>query len=146
MKYEIIVDDSVEETTVRIVTKSIDENILAIQKYLERGFQTYVPCYGEGQVFLVSPDDVIRFYTEQKKIYALTSTGKKTVRLALYEWESRLQGHNFLRVSQGDLVNLSYVKRLDLSHTGTIVLEMKMGEPVYAARRYVKSIKRALGI
>ena len=43
-------------------------------------------------------------------------------------------------------INLRFVKRLDLSITGTIGIQLKTGETAYVSRRYVNRIKSILGL
>ena len=62
----------------------------------------------------------------------------------LYELEEQLDRGKFVRISNGEIINLDKVTAVDLSLTGTI--RMTLGEAGYAyvSRRYVKKIKEAL--
>ena len=51
-----------------------------------------------------------------------------------------------MRISRFDIINLDYVKKLDLSFTGTIAVEMKNGDVVYVSRRNLRGFKEALGL
>ena len=52
----------------------------------------------------------------------------------------------FVRISHLEIVNLKKVKNLDLSFVGTICMELSNGDMCYVSRRYVKKIKKVLGI
>ena len=69
-----------------------------------------------------------------------------TIRLRLYELEQQLEDRDFIRISQGELINLRKVKDFDLSFSGTIRVRMQNGKETYVSRRYVKKLKQALGI
>ena len=66
------------------------------------------------------------------------------LRERLYELEEQLDRGKFVRISNGEIINLDKVTAVDLSLTGTI--RMPLGEAGYAyvSRRYVKKIKEAL--
>ena len=51
-----------------------------------------------------------------------------------------------VRISKSEIINLRFVKRLDLSITGTIGIQLKTGETAYVSRRYVNRIKSILGL
>lgn len=52
----------------------------------------------------------------------------------------------FVRISNGEIVNLDQVRAVDLSLTGTIRMTLTGGECAYVSRRYVKKIKETLGL
>ena len=52
----------------------------------------------------------------------------------------------FVRISHSEIVNLRRVKRLDLSLSGTICMELSNGTTAFVSRRYVAKIKEILGI
>ena len=81
-----------------------------------------------------------------RKFFAVTEDNEYTVRLRLYELEDRLKSSSFIRISQGELVNLDYIHRLDLSFQGTIEIEFKNKTKSYVSRRSIKNFKKALGL
>ena len=98
------------------------------------------------EAFPLRPEDVLRFYGEDKEVRAQTAEGIYTVRFRLYELEERLPRDRFVRVSHSEIVNLRQVTGLDLSLTGTIRMTLRGGAACYVSRRYVKKIKEALGL
>lgn len=95
---------------------------------------------------LLAPGDVARFFTRGKSVAAQTSAGVWEVDQRIYELERRLPQNLFVRINQGELVNLDYVDHLDLSLTGTIGLVMTDGTRSFVSRRSLPAFKRALGI
>ena len=45
-----------------------------------------------------------------------------------------------------DIVNFDYLKNMDMSLNGNIVMNLKNGERVFVSRRYMKEIKTKLKI
>ncbi len=100
-----------------------------------------VPAFQGERAVLLEPGEVYRFYTDGKGVSAQTEAGVYAVRLRLYELEERLGRRGFLRVSHRKIT------ALDLSLTGTIRMTLGDGAAVcYVSRRYVKKIKKALGL
>jgi len=97
-------------------------------------------------VEFVNCQDIVRIYTEQKKVFVQTLTGIYTVRLRLYELEERLNMQIFVRISNAEIVNRHMIKRMDISRTGTIGVELVGNINTYASRRYVTKIKKQLGL
>ena len=52
----------------------------------------------------------------------------------------------FIRISNTDIVNFDYLKNMDMSLNGNIVMNLKNGERVFVSRRYMKEIKTKLKI
>ena len=63
-----------------------------------------------------------------------------------YELEQLLDEKTFVRISKSEIINLHFVRRLDLGITGTIGMQLKNGETAYVSRRYVNHIKSILGL
>jgi len=102
--------------------------------------------FREQEAVPLAPEDILRFYGEDKEVRAQTAAGVYTVRFRLYELEERLPKGQFVRVSHSEIVNLRQVTGLDLSLTGTIRMTLQGGIACYVSRRYVKKIKEALGL
>ncbi len=94
-----------------------------------------------------SPADILRFYGEDKGVFAQRADGSVcAVRERLYELEQLLDSRTFVRISHSEIVNLDRVTALDLSLSGTIKMTLEGGGACYASRRYVKKLKQALGL
>ena len=85
------------------------------------------------RIEILEPADLIRIYANTGKIFAVTDKGEYTVRLRLYELEERLNPHQFVRISNSEIINLKKVEYFDLSFTGTICSTVKSG----AAMAYI---------
>ena len=72
--------------------------------------------------------------------------GEYVLRLRLYEVEQRLNPHQFVRISNSEIINLKKIDYFDLSFTGTICVKLRGGTVTYISRRYVSKVKTILGI
>lgn len=146
MKVEIIIDESIEETEVKIYAKEYSKDVENIRDVLTEKFVDKIVAFKCREVFILSFDEIIRIYAQDKNVYIKTKDSTYTTRLTIYEFESRTDRRNFIRISRSEIVNLDYVKRLDLSFTGTIAVELANGDVSYVSRRKLKEFKKALGL
>ncbi|MDY3118333.1 MAG: LytTR family DNA-binding domain-containing protein [Peptoniphilus sp.] len=145
MKVEIIIDEAYDRPAVKIYTRAITEEVEKIREALSAvGIEKMVGMKGD-QVFLLDYEKIVRIYAEDKSVYALSGEEVYRLRLSLAACEERLRSHRFLRIARSDVINLDYVKKLDLSFTGTIAVEMKNGDVLYVSRRNLRAFKEALG-
>ncbi len=103
MKVELIIDESLDESLVKIYAPSYNEDIENIKRSLE------------------------------------------TTNINMLVAFKRLNKNKFIKISRYEIINLDYVKKLDLSFKGTIAVEFKNGSISYVSRRYLKEFKKALG-
>lgn len=64
----------------------------------------------------------------------------------MYELEESLPSGDFVRISQSEIVNIAAIKKLDLSFSGTISVQLKDGSRYYVSRRQLPAFKSKLGI
>ena len=146
MKVEIIIDESIEETNVRIYSNKYYKEVENIRDALTEKLVDKIVAFQSKEVFILSFDEIIRIYAQDKSVYVKTKDNTYTTRLTIYEFESKADRRNFIRISKSEIVNLDYVKRLDLSFTGTIAVELVNGDVSYVSRRKLKEFKKALGL
>lgn len=146
LKVEVSVDPTCIEPKVTIHTAEMTDEIEHLMHCIaSAGIHTLSVISDRGVEF-IDCQDIIRIYTEQKKVFVQTLKGIYTVRLRLYELEERLNTQMFVRISNAEIVNRHMIKRMDISKTGTIGVELKGSIHTYASRRYVAKIKKQLGL
>lgn len=119
----------------------------ALVKQLEKLEDGTLPGFRGDRAFLLRAADVIRFYGEDKAVFAETGAGERyEVKLRLYELEEKLPKHAFVRISNSEIVNLKKVTALDLTLSGTIKMTLAGGTVCWVSRRNVKKLKEALGL
>ena len=143
---EIKIEENCIEPKVLIVTDKVTDGINEIVKRLSGGQSQTIAGFQGGQVVVLEPEEIVRIYAANGKVYAEAEQGTYLLRLRLYEMEQRLANKSFVRISNGEIINLKKVKGFDLSFTGTICVSLSNGTVTYVSRRYVSKIRHLLGI
>lgn len=139
-------DKNCKETEVVIHAAQLTEEVQEIIQKLSVSAQKLLAGFTEDTVELLDVSKVIRFYSENKKIYAQTLEREFIVRLRLYELEERLDKSVFVRISNSEIINLNAITKIDLSFAGTICITLENKTAVYVSRRFLTKIKNVLGI
>lgn len=146
MKVEVIIDESLDENKVTIYAKKYSKDIENIRDMLTDRLLDKIVAFYDKEIFILSFDEIIRIYAKDKEVFVKTNNKSYKVRLTLTELEKRLDKKKFIRISRSEIVNIDYIKRLDLSFIGTIAVEFTNGEVSYVSRRRLKDFKKILGL
>ncbi len=145
MQFEIKIDEACPETKVVILTNAITEEVNELLQRLSEAAPRVLTGWRDGRLEILEQSEIFRIYAEGGKVLAATAQGEYSLRLRLYELETRLNG-SFARISNSEIVNLKKVRSFDLSLSGTIRVTLANGVITYASRRYVAKLKHILGI
>jgi len=146
VKVEVALEPDRKDVWVVIHAPAMTPDVAELAARLSAEGPGLLPGFRGTEVVPLDPNQILRFYGAEKEICAQTAEGSYTVRQRLYELETRLDRHQFVRISHSEIVNLRQVTGLDLSLTGTIRMTLTGGVVTYVSRRYVKKIKEALGL
>lgn len=146
MKVEVIIDESLDENKVTIYAKKYSKDIENIRDMLTDRLLDKIVAFYDKEIFILSFDEIIRIFAQDGDVFVKTSNKSYKVRLTLTELEKRLDKKKFIRISRSEIVNLDYIKRLDLSFIGTIAVEFTNDEVSYVSRRRLKDFKKILGL
>ncbi len=146
MKVDIIIDETIEETQVKIFAKGYSKEVETIKDLLADRIIDKIVAFRDKEVFILSHEEIIRIFAQDKRVFIKTKNGTFSSRLTVSELENRLGKKKFIKISRSDIVNLDFVKKLDLSFTGTIAVELTNGDVAYVSRRNLKEFRRALGL
>ena len=146
MQVEIQIDNSYAEPKIIIMTASMTDDVNNSVKKLSESVPQIISGSKDEKIEVLEQTDLIRIYTNGGKAFAVTDKGEYILRLRLYELEERLNPHQFIRISNSEIINLKKVSNFDLSFTGTICVKLSNGTVTYVSRRYVSKIKKMLGI
>lgn len=144
MEVEIRLEEGRKEPKVVILAGEETEKVLALAARLRELRLEPVPVRRGEERLLLPQEAFLRFYTDGKGILAQTEAETFAVSLRLYELEERLDQSRFVRISNGEIVNLDRVTAVDLSLGGTIRMTLNGSVYAYVSRRYVKKIKQTL--
>ncbi len=145
MQLEVKIDSTCTEPKVVILTASMTEEVNMILNRLSDQSPQMITGSRDDRFEVIEQADLIRIYASAGKVFAVTRKGEYTLRLRLYEIEERLP-HQFVRISNSEIINLKKVSHFDLSLTGTICVKLADGTVTYVSRRYVSKLKKILGI
>ena len=146
MQVEIKIDPSQPEPKVIITAASMTEEVNRIVRRLSEEIPQVISGTRDGKLEVLEPEELIRIYAASGKVFAVTGKGEYTLRLQLYELEERLSPHQFVRISNSEIIHLKKVVNFNLSFAGTIYVKLSNGTVTYVSRRYVSKIKKILGI
>ena len=141
------IDSACEKPQVIIKTDKknelIDRMILALERCTKEEDHKVV-LYDGDRMIIADEKDIVRIYTEQRKVVICTVSGVYESKLSLREFESGLDEKTFSRISRFEIVNLNRVKSFDLSLAGTIKVTFEDGSETYVARRFVSEISQKI--
>ncbi|MCR5053289.1 MAG: LytTR family transcriptional regulator DNA-binding domain-containing protein [Lachnospiraceae bacterium] len=143
----IEIDPSCSDPQVIIKTAGKSELADRIKKAIEAcldGEYSQVLVYDHDTVIQLPQWDIIRVYTENRKICVKAEKGIYESRANLRELEEILDQKSFVRISRFEIINLRKVTSFDLSITGTIRVSFEDGSDTWVARRYVRTIQEKL--
>lgn len=146
MQLEVKIDSSYIEPKVIILTASMTEDVNIILNKLSEQAPQIISGKRDNKIEVIEQADLIRIYASSGKVFAVTHKGEYALHLRLYEIEERLPPHQFVRISNSEIINLKNVNNFDLSFTGTICVKLANGTITYVSRRYVSKLKKILGI
>ena len=146
MQVEIKIDDNCIEPKVIIITDKVTDEINDILNMLSSKTPEVITGFYNDLAEILSPDDIIRIYAEDGKIFASVNSKEYILRQRLYELEEQLNKYSFVRISNSEIINLKKVRNFDMSLSGTICVTLSDGTATYVSRRYVSKIKKVLGL
>lgn len=146
MQLEVKIDSSYIEPKVIILTASMTEDVNIILSKLLNQTPQIISGSKDNKIEVIEQADLIRIYVSNGKVIAATRKGEYALRLRLYEIEERLPPHQFVRISNSEIINLKNVNSFDFSLSGTICVKLADGTATYVSRRYVSKLKKILGI
>ena len=144
MKVELNIDEKFKEILVTISTDKINDEVQELVHYIEYK-EDYLVGIADDKVCVLDISDIIRVFVEDRKVFVVTTKGKFVVRKKLYEMNNLLT-KDFVKISQSEIANIKFIKNLDLSIRGTIVIVYKNSDISYVSRRLLKDFKTKLGL
>lgn len=145
MQIKTIIDKKYKETEIHVLKDSLDDEVRNVVRELHGIFdETLTGTDERGNKCVLRPLDIVSFYAEGQRVFAIDDSERYSVSSKLYELEEKYGKSGFVRISKSEVVNFKKIKSLDMSFTGTIKVIMKNGYETYTSRRNVAKIKEIL--
>ena len=146
---KVEIDPSLKENEVIIRTNQrtelIDQIVETIERCTRKKYPQITAISGEKSV-LINQQEIVRVYTENRRVVINTDTGNYDSRLNLKKLEEMLNPISFVRISRFEIINLSKVFGFDFSMEGTVQVYFDNGSFTWVSRRYVHLIQQTLGL
>ena len=146
MEIEIKIDSGYKIPKAVILTDRVTEEVSALVARLSENPAQVISGFRDNVLTVLEQGEIIRIYSADGRVFAVTDKGEFTLRRRLYEMEEQLDGARFVRISNSEIINLRRVKCFDLNLAGTVRVTMCNTDVTYVSRRYVSKIKRILGV
>ena len=104
----------------------------------------FIPCTGHSRIWLLQMEEVAFVSSRMSGVYVTSHEGKEGfTELTLRTLESRTP---LIRCHRQHLVNMAHLKEIRLEDNGQAELLLRNGLTVPVSRRYLKTLKEALGL
>jgi len=145
MKITIQTDASVQETSINITCREITpelERLIEAFRLSDKKLSVKV----KGEVHLIDLRQILYAETVERCTFIYTENGVFESPLRLYELESMLAEHNFIRVNKSTLLNLNKIESLKSDIDRRIRVTLKNGYQLIISRSYAEDFKSRLGL
>ena len=144
MKILFDIQEKYRDIEIHICCEKRTKEALGLRDLLDGFLSSKITVHKNQETRSVTSYEIVRIYSESKKVYVRTKEETFEVRDRLYVLEESLGDRGFVRISNSEIVNISQIGKLDMSYIGTIKMFMKNGDETFVSRRYVSRIKAVL--
>lgn len=145
MKIIIQTDATVQETVLNITCGEITPELERLVEAF-RLSDKKLSVKANGEVRLIDLKSILYVETVERCTFVYTEDGVFETPLRLYELESMLTEHNFLRVNKSTLLNLTKIESLKSDIDRRIRVKLKNGYQLIISRLYAEEFKAKLGV
>lgn len=146
MRVDIHVDENLTEKEVLINTPELDQECLDIKNKILASETSHLSGVYDDKLEIINPDDIIRVYASDKKVFTLTTDKTYLMKIPLYKVGEKLDGNKFIRISNSEIINLDRTNNFDFKYLGTISCQMENGDICFVSRRAMKKVRKVLGV
>ena len=145
MKITIQTDASVQETSLCITCKEITpelERLISVFRLSDKKLS----AKKNGEVHLIDLQTVLYVESLERSTFIYTDGGVYESSYRLYELESMLSEHNFIRVNKSTLLNMNKIESLKSDMDRRIRVTLQNGYQLIISRAYADDFKAKLGV
>jgi DNA-binding LytR/AlgR family response regulator len=145
MNIKFIKDPTIEENILELRARENNNEIISIIETFQNGSFKTVNLYDNYNVYCVSYKDILKFYSDNGEVFAITDKKIMRVKKKLYEIQESCSD-TFIKINNHEIINVNKIDHFDLSKSGFIFVDLVDGSRAKVSRRRVKDIKKFLGI
>lgn len=144
MQVKVEIDEAIIEPYAIIYTNEINEDIKDVVNYFNKKDVPLCVLKNERIVILKQKDIcMIRIEGGKTMIYTINASYQSKKRL--YEIYQSV-GKDFMQISKQTVINLSYLRSVEASLSGTLLIKLKNKQSDYVSRKYLPAFKKYLGL
>ena len=144
MKILFNIHEKYKEPELHICCSEKTPEVICLKELLDGMLLTKLSVHKNQESKSITIPEIVRIYSENKKVYVRTRDEIYEVKDRLYTLEEMLKDRGFVRISNSEIVNISQIEKLDMGYVGTIRMQMKNTDVTFVSRRYVAKIKEVL--
>lgn len=145
MELDINLDSSYEQERVVIEAPNLSKKVVAVRDYVQSLNQPPLVVKKDQERYRLEVASIYRLYLENRILQVRTEKATYHSNLKLYQTKEVLS-ERFLQISQSEIIHLDYLDHVELTPQGLVKLVLTNGDETYSSRRYLSSIKEALGL
>lgn len=131
------------DIAVRAAERDADAETL-IGRILEISSKKINLLDGDGNLCVISADDIISATVSGKRIKVITEQGAHFSQKPLQTLSEELGEEHFVRISRFEIVNTDKIAKFDFTLSGTLRIVFKNGDETWASRRSIPQIRKKL--
>lgn len=144
LNVEVSISSDEKDISVLIKAPEKNEQVEKIIQKLAEHDEKEVVGNQNGAIYFVMLEEIISFYTNEKKVFFKTNKGEFEINYRMYEIEEKIASDSFIRISNGVIVNINHVKCFDTAQVGNIIVRFDDGSFEYVSKRRIPSITKFL--
>jgi DNA-binding LytR/AlgR family response regulator len=123
-----------------LVEEEIKKHFLKAVKELRSDERRYL-IHTKSTIYTYYPDDILYLESDKRQVFATTVSGKVNFYSKLTDEEDKLKSFGFVRVHQGFLVNMAYIKTIidsDIFLTNGTIIPISKSKKKETLNHYTK--------
>lgn len=145
MKIHLTINSELQETEIHIHAKEYNDQIEKLMKQLQATQSTMIDGYLQQEIHMLKITEIYSIYAEGSKVFLQTEEQEFESKRKLYEFEIQF-AKDFARVSKSSLVNINKIASIQMGKIGSTELLLENDVSIHVSRKYLKDLKRKLGI
>ena len=143
MKLDVIVDNQVEETEVKIICKEKTPEIDKMVDLINSHIYSIIGKL-DGESFILNLNDIYYFEAFENKVFAYLETEVYEVSQKIADLVEMLSHTAFLQTSRTVILNLDKINKIKTMVNGRIMAELSNNEKMIITRVYANNFKDKL--